>query len=66
MAKKTLKIRSGVSYLVTRAGNKIPVKADEVILPENEMGLIRFTNDGETVGMAFASQVSAWWTDPAD
>ena len=50
---------------MTRAGNEIKIAADEVILPENELGLVRFKLGGELVGAAFANQCAAWWVEPA-
>ena len=62
MAKTTtIDIPGKVSRLLTRSGNEITVKADQVLFPETEAMLIRFKLEGRVVGVALASQCSAWW-----
>ena len=63
MAKAILEIPGGLSRIITRTGNEIAIKADEVTLPDNELGLVRFRANGKTVGVAFASQLAMWWMD---
>ena len=65
MAELTVKTEGRISHLVTRAGKEITIAADEVIFPENELGLVRFKRDGELVGLAFANQCATWCVEPA-
>ena len=49
-------------YVVTRSGKEFTVWADEIIEPNDELGLVRFKLDGEVVGVTLANQFAAWRT----
>ena len=49
-------------YVVTRTGEEFTVWADEIIQPNDELGLVRFKLDGEVVCVTLANQFAAWRT----
>ena len=53
---------AGTFYVVTRRGKEFTVWADEIIQPNDELGLVRFKLDGEVVCVTLANQFASWRT----
>ncbi len=51
-------------HVSLRSGSEITIRADEIITPDNELGLVRFKLAGEVVGLVLANQFAGWRIQP--